>query len=276
VLRWSGSQGLGFETRAGNTAKPDKTWTEWRRLDAPTFGGTEGEGRVASSGSRYLQYRVSLPAKVSVLHEVSVYYVPQNQRARITDLSLDGPAAGAARAHSNVLKLRWKVENPDNDELIYRLWYRPENDPTWRPLGPVESLTKAEYDWNTESVPDGRYVVRVWTSDERVTPRDRALESTFDSAPLLVDNTRPEVTELKAAGGTVTGRVRDAASVITSVEYSIDGTDWRPATPADGLLDQRSEAFTIRLPALAAGPHVITVRAYDAAENIGSARLGLR
>jgi len=35
-----------------------------------------------------------------------------------------------------------------------------------------------------------------------------------------------------------------------------------------------TEAFSIRLPpSLAAGPHIITVRAWDSADNLGSAHL---
>ena len=116
-------------------------------------------------------------------------------------------------------------------------------------------------------------MVRVWASDERVTPHDRALDSSFDAPPFLVDNTRPEVGELAARAGVVTGRARDAASTLSQIEYSVDGADWRPAAPSDGLLDQRVEAFSVRLPALPPGPHVVTVRAFDAADNIGSARV---
>jgi hypothetical protein len=116
-------------------------------------------------------------------------------------------------------------------------------------------------------------VVRVWASDERVTPHDRALDFSYDSPPFLVDNTKPEVTDLQARVPAVTGKVRDEASTITQIEYSIDGNEWRPAAPTDGLLDQRAEAFSLKLPALPAGPHVVTVRAFDAADNVGSARV---
>ena len=277
-LRWTGSKDLAFETRSGNTAKPDKSWGDWRKLDGITHIGAEGEGRIVSGGSRYLQYRLALPSKGSILRETTVYFLPQNQRARITDVSLDGggsstTTAGSAKTHSTVLKLRWKVENPDGDDLIYRLWFRQENESVWRPLGGPEPITKAEYDWNTESVPDGRYVVRVWASDERVTPHDRALDFTYDSAPFLVDNTKPEVTDLKARAPEVTGKVHDDASTISQIEYSIDGNEWRPAAPTDGILDQRTESFSLKLPTLAPGPHVVTVRAFDAADNVGSARV---
>ena len=88
----------------------------------------------------------------------------------------------------------------------------------WRPLGGPEPLLKAEYDWNTEGLPDGTYVVRVVTSDERAQPRERALESTFVSPPLLVDNRKPEVLGLAAHYPIVSGRARDAASTITQIE----------------------------------------------------------
>ncbi|HXU81720.1 MAG TPA: hypothetical protein VN914_10015 [Polyangia bacterium] len=270
-LRWSGSKDLTFETRSGNTAKPDKTWSDWRKLEGPTHSGAEGEGRITSAGSRYLQYRLVLPAKGSILRETNVYYLPQNQRARVTDLTAD--SAGGAKAHSSTLRLRWKTENPDGDDLIYRLWFRQENEAVWRPLGGPEPLTKTEYDWNTESVPDGRYVLRVWASDERVTPHDRALDFSYESPPFLVDNTKPKVADLQARPPMITGKVRDDASTISQIEYSIDGNEWRPAAPADGLLDQRAESFSLKLPTLSAGPHVVTVRAFDAADNIGSARV---
>jgi hypothetical protein len=275
-LRWNGTAGAAFETRSGNTAKPDRSWTDWRKLEGPSQSGREGEGRIASGSARYLQYRVSLSGKGTALRETTIFYLPQNLRARINEVTLEGPAAAtpASHTHSPVLKLRWKTENPDGDDLIYRLWFRQDGETVWRPLGGPEALTKPEYDWNTESVPDGLYVVRVWVSDERVTPHDRALDSTFESPPFLVDNTRPEVVDLANRAGVVSGRARDAASALGQIEYSIDGNDWRPAAPSDGLLDQRVEAFTLRLPpGLAPGPHVVTVRAFDAAENIGSARL---
>ncbi len=179
--------------------------------------------------------------------------------------------------HSPVLKLRWKVDNADGDDLNYRLSYREENEVVWRPLGGPDPLQKAEYDWNTEAIPDGNYTVRVVTSDERSRPRSEALESTFISPPLLVDNRKPEVLGLDAAHyPQVTGRARDTGSNITEIEFAVDGGDWQLVPPNDGIFDDRVEPFTFRLPTLPAGPHNVTVRAWDSADNVGAAAITVR
>lgn len=292
-LWWTGSRDLVFETRSGNTGKPDASWSAFKRIGGAAHQDGESAGAIASPGARYLQYRAVLPARDSSLRDLTVYYLPHNQRARVTEVYLgDAPPAstpavagaspsattsGAARSHSATLKLRWKVENPDGDELIYKLWFRRVGDRVWRPLGGPDPLGKAEYDWNTDAVPDGRYVIRVWASDEKVTPAGAALDNLFESPAFLVDNSKPEILGLSVQSGTVSGRARDAASVISFVEFSVDGGEWRPADPADGLLDGREEAFSAKLPSdLSAGPHIVNVRAWDSSDNVGSGRIEMR
>lgn len=289
-MGWTGSADVILETRSGNTGKPDHGWSPFRRLEAPKQHGGEASARIASPGARYLQYRATLPSRSSILRDVSIYFLPHNERARITEVYLGDaastPAGGSGgtsstssstRAHASTLKLRWKTENPDGDDLIYKLWFRRQGDSVWRALGGPEPLGKAEYDWNTDSVADGRYAIRVWASDEKVTPADRALDHQFDSPPFLVDNTRPEVLDLAFHGDKITGRAHDATSIITTVEYLIDNSEWRPATPDDRLLDERDESFTMRLPkSLAPGPHIVNVRAWDQADNVGAARIEIR
>jgi hypothetical protein len=293
LLRWHGSAKLAIESRSGNTAKPDPTWSSFVALERvrPTAEGAVGQ--VASPPARYVQYRAAFPAAESRLGAVSLAYLPQNQRARITELtvgdaapppavglgSLAAPAAAASagpRLHSAVLKLRWKVENPDGDELGYRLFFREANEAVWRPLGGPEALTKTEHDWNTEGLPDGTYQVRVVASDDRTEPRDRALEASFVSAPILVDNRKPEVVGLTAKLPFISGRARDDQSPIGGLDYAIDGGEWQVLAPADGICDDLVESFTIKLPPLPPGPHAITVRAWDSADNVGGAGISVQ
>ncbi len=204
--RWGklhyGGGGVELSTRTGNTQKPDGTWSAWQALGATESRGNGGEGRVQSPSGRFIQLRARLTTAKSVLRDLVAYYLPQNQRARITEVTVGDEPTGtrhllslqkSPHGHSASLHVRWKTENPDDDELVYRVSFREESDPTWRPLGGPDPLTKAEYDWNTDGLPDGSNLVRVVASDERANPKDEALEHTLVSAPILVDNKKPEV-----------------------------------------------------------------------------------
>jgi hypothetical protein len=300
LLRWQGTHAIAIESRSGNTARPDATWSAFTRLASPHATADGGAGQIASPTARYLQYRVTFDAADARLGGVAVAYLPQNQRARVTEIttgdnassSSSGSSAGgllgglggsssssssaAARAHSPIVKLRWKIDNPDGDELVYRLAFREENEAVWRPLGGPDPLSKAEYDWNTEGLPDGTYVVRVVASDERAEPRERALDSYLVSPPILVDNRKPEVVGLNAHYPFVSGRARDDQSPISSLEYSVDGGEWQVLSPADGICDDLVEAFTVRLPALTPGPHAVAIRAWDGADNVGAASVTVK
>jgi outer membrane protein assembly factor BamB len=297
LLRWHGTHGLGVATRSGNTAKPDVTWSAFTELDHARATGDGGVGLVGSPAARYVQYRVTFGAPEAHVGQVTLAYLPQNQRARITEIG-SGDSAGAAplssggalgglggvsltpaaaaRSHSPVIKLHWKVDNLDGDDLVYRLFFREENDAVWRPLGGPDPLTKTDFDWNTEGLPDGSYVVRVVASDERSEPRERVLDASLDSAPILVDNRKPEVAGLVAKYPFVSGRAHDDQSPLTSLEYAVDGGDWQILAPADGICDDLVEAFTLKLPTLPPGPHAVTVRAWDSADNVGAASVTVR
>jgi outer membrane protein assembly factor BamB len=289
-LRWHGAGNVRFETRSGNTSKPDKSWTTWQKPARADKLGDGGLIHIASPDARYVQFRISMDSS-SVVRDTQLYYLPQNQRARVTEIqageeprsattsasSLTGSAATKQR--SPIVKIKWKVENPDNDEMIYRLYFREESEVNWKPLGGTdrEPLTKTEFEWNTESVPDGNYVVKVVASDERANPRELALEHSLPSQPFLVDNRKPEVIDLQVQYPYASGRARDSFSAITDMAYSIDGGEWQPMQPKDGLFDDLAEAFSVKLPAgLGAGTHTLAVRASDAADNVGAAQVTFR
>jgi hypothetical protein len=282
-LRFRGEGGLTVETRSGNTAKPDAGWSAWQKLGATSKGGGDAQvGAVGSPGGRYLQVRVGL-ATGSALRQVTGYYLPQNQRARLTDVSAESDAgkapvttaSGAAKARSPMLKLKWKVENSDGDDLAYGLEIRPEGEPVWRPvpMGPAgEPFTKLEYEWNTESVPDGIYRARVTVHDGRANPAEHSLSHQLISPPFLVDNGRPLVADLTVKYPSATGRATDSFSRIDEIAWSLDGGDWQIAYPKDGIFDDVSESFSVRLPdGLAPGLHTLAVRVADEADNIGAA-----
>lgn len=319
TLRYLGQGELRVETRTGNLGKPDATWSPWQPLRAParspapiTF---EQLGKIASPPGRYLQARF-LFADRAVLSDFTVHYQPVNQRARVTDILIgEDPSGRVARGikptsllrpRSPVIKLRWKLENPDEDDLSYRVYIRPaapdgaraagpaaaiaatrpptgasaaavagEADAGWLRISGPEPLTRAELDWNTDTVGDGLYELKVVVSDERSNPPELVQTSELVSSPFLIDNRRPELREVRwnPATQTLSGQATDAVSPIVELSYSIDGGDFFPIAPRDGVLDDASEDFQVRPPRLTSGSHLALVRAGDAADNVSTVQL---
>jgi sugar lactone lactonase YvrE len=282
-MRWTGAGALTVQTRSGNTSKPDKTWSAWQSPPKVERASDGQVGRVASPEARYLQVKVGFGSNKTTLRDLTIYYQPQNQRPRVTEITIGDEAkprptaAARTRPRSPIVKLKWKVENPDDDELVYRLYFREENEQNWKPLGGPEPITRTELDWNTEPIPDGNYVVKVVASDERANPKEETLEHALVSSPFLVDNRKPELLDVKVNGNVFSGRAQDSFSPISELAYSVDGGDWQPFSPKDGIFDDPVEDFSVKLPdKLAPGAHSLAVRAVDAADNVGAVQTTFR
>jgi hypothetical protein len=277
TLSWHASGGLELSTRSGNTAAPDATWTAWSNpVTTPSV--------VASSPARYVQVRARWARDASAeLHDVTIPFVTDNVRPVVTDVNAvakGGPAkepatsipasGGEVSKHDAVLKVSWKVENPDNDALRYRVSFQKDGQSLWRDaLKSDDVLTKAELDWDTSALPEGRYRVRVEASDELSNTPDQVQKHTLVSETVLVDNTPPRIERLEIAGRKLKVRVIDGTSPVSRVEVAVDGKlEWRPLAPADGVFDTTDESVDADVAALVPpGGHVVMVRAYDTAGN---------
>ena len=71
---------------------------------------------------------------------------------------------------------------------------------------------------------------------------------------------------------TLSGTATDSYSVLSTVEYQIDGTSgsWTACTASDGAFDEVSEAFTCTSSTLSQGSHTLYVRSTDALSNTTS------
>jgi hypothetical protein len=165
----------------------------------------------------------------------------------------------------------WKAEDADADRLSYSLEYRREGDQTWHALR--TGLTDAIAVWDTSTVADGRYIVRVTASDSLSNASDRALAGEKESEPVDVDNTPPAVTveiNRQAGGLRAVVRVQDAQSPIQKLEYSLAGGPWQLVYPLDGLADAPIERYEIPLAAEGDVARLM-LRATDLLQNVTSA-----
>jgi flavin-binding protein dodecin len=71
---------------------------------------------------------------------------------------------------------------------------------------------------------------------------------------------------------TVKFTATETANYMRRAEYAVNGGKWLPVYADDGIVDGKSETFTINAKVGAAAKFTVTLRVFDAAGNIGSAR----
>ena len=296
-------------TRSGNTATPDDTWSAW----SGPYATANGE-EIQSPNARYLQWKAVLAGNPNspVLTSVSAAYVQRNLRPKVTSLTVhpsgtvfqkpyptgDPDIAGfddqapdrrilsatanpgstssalGRRAYQRGLQtFVWRAEDANDDELRYQILYRREGETGWKSL--KSDLEEAIFVWDTTSVPNGTYVVKVMASDEASNTPGAALEGELESSAFDIDNGPPAVvvTSSRPANGrtTIQFDVRDEWSSISKVEYSLDAQRWQVVYPRDGIFDGRTEQFELTLDNADAAKGLI-IRAYDAKNNSATAR----
>jgi hypothetical protein len=273
-LRWVSTGALEFESRSGNTKTPDDTWSAW---SAPMT----QPGVLKSPGARCLQLRARYNRDPkAALEQVIVAFVTENLKALVTEVKLSkssGLKSGIQRSGAPIsskpdstVGLRWTVNNPDDDELRYRLQYRMVGSDTWFDLlKPGEKLTETSYKWETADLPEGLYRVRVEASDEPSNPPDQVQRHRLESGVIAVDNTAPVIEDLRIEGRRLRGVAVDGVGPIQRIELSVVGTDeWFPLFPADRVFDQQRETIDADVSALVTKvPAILAVRVYDDADN---------
>jgi sugar lactone lactonase YvrE len=299
-------------TRSGNTRTPDEAWSDW----SAAYANAEGS-QITSPKARYLQWRAVLTGTATaapILTSLSSAYLPRNIRPQVTAITVHPPGvvfqkpfssgeteiagldedaqdkrsanspggAGAPPLGRRIFQhglqtFAWKAEDDNNDELSYDVFYRREGDTSWRLL--KSDLRDTLLVWDTSSVPNGTYVLKVLASDRKSNPADVALGGELESNSFEIDNVAPvvQIGAVKKDGTRfiVPAEVRDTDSTVTKVEYSLDAQRWQIAFPRDGILDGRVEGFDLRLDADAQG-RTLVMRATDALGNVGTGQVLVR
>ncbi len=259
-------------TRSGNTAQPDATWSKWsKEHQAP------GGRAVTSPPARFIQYQVRLSTRdrslTPILEEVSLAYLPRNQAPQITALRVVTPSREEGKRGR--ITITWEAADPNEDALLYDLYFRGEGARNWKEL--KRELRKTSYSRESLAFPDGIYFIKLKVSDSPDNPFPYVLTDEEISLPFFIDNTRPTVENLEATlcnkVAAVRGEARDNLSSIKRIDYSLNAGDWQVIRPLDGIFDSLAEPFEFTLTELAAGEHTLVLRVIDKANNVGSAKI---
>lgn len=308
-LQWHGSgSGVRFQTRTGNSARPDATWSSW---SDPQSG---DNNLISSPVARFIQWRAEFPAGATAqLNTVDVPFLPQNGAPAVHSITVtsvvnasaqksaaaasassaaysitvtdtgEAPAASSAtsasqsvsRLQTTQTQISWQADDPDNDKLAYSVYFRAEDESTWQ-------LVRSRMFENTllldaDVFADGRYFFKVVASDAPSNSAAFAREAELVSSPVLIDNTPPQVklTQPVRDGANLDLDVeaKDATSPLRLCEFSVDAGSWQPVDAIDGVTDSPEEKFHVHVEKLKPGEHLIVVRVYDTANNAGLARV---
>jgi hypothetical protein len=249
--------------------------------------------QVASVGARFLQYRLTfettVPDATPVLNRLEIARIEENRPPRVTSIETlpareeaekpgSSPkvkaimAAGAFGGESGVKPpdhfwvIKFDAHDPNKDTMQYEVFFREVGSGRWIRL--EKELKEPLRIWDTRTVPDGRYEVKVVASDVPGNPPSTALTGSRISDPFVIDNTPPEAridrAEVNGKSVRLHASFTDALSPIAEAEYSVDSSeDWSDLAADDDIFDSLSEGTTFTVNDLDPGEHRIAVRVRD-------------
>jgi hypothetical protein len=279
-----GETAVTVATRSGNLSDPAAGgWSQWSE---PARVNPEAEGQpvyleVQSPTARFLQYRLNLTSEgdeTPSVSRVAIKYLVPNMKPSIASLKAsyaENGGNGEGPTAQVKLNVEWEASDGNNDTLIYALEARRLG--TDQPFVEIEDeIEGSGYEWDTRTMPEGRYELRLTASDAPDNVESEARTARRVSAPVVVDNSAPDIDDFDLARGEgrgavkVRAKVTDELSPIVEVRYRVSGADgWEPVLPEDRIYDSTRESVSFTISGLSAGRHVVTVRAVDA---LGNAR----
>ncbi|HOF86989.1 MAG TPA: SpoIVB peptidase S55 domain-containing protein [Armatimonadota bacterium] len=288
------------ESRSGNTAIPDGTWGPWKPLSAD---GAE----LTNAPATFAQFRVRMTgtaASSPVLEYARLFYQPVNQAPRIR---LESPKPGDF--WKGMKDIRWDARDPDDDKLVYMVFISKDDGQTWNQLSrtldasepaaavrpkPGErakpngnakggeapkpkvqtEVEEKRISWDSRSVPDGPYRVKIVASDKYARPTD-AKSAEIISGRFVVDNTLPSIAlDDKVYGWEKMKRiaVTDNLTPLIGGRFKIDDGPWIALVAEDGMFNSKAEFALLVSPDgeidLLAGTHKVTIQVKDSADNL--------
>jgi hypothetical protein len=302
-----------ISTRSGNTPTPDDTWSAWSApygsaegspITSPrarylqwraALSGKSATPILTSVTAAYLQRNLRPEVQSITVHAPGIVFQKpfstgdpelagfENQSTpdrKLTNAAMTAqqgggsPALGRRTYQKGLQTLIWRAADENDDELSFDLQYRREGETAWKVLR--ADLAEPILVFDTTTVPNGTYFVKIVASDAPSNAADVALTGEMDSVAFEIDNTPPEVVVQNVrtdAGRTmVSFEVRDDHSPVQRVECSEDGQQWRAVFPLDGIADTRIEKYDLTLER-PLGARGLTIRVTDSMNNVATSQV---
>jgi sugar lactone lactonase YvrE len=297
---------LQLQTRSGNTAEPNSTWSDW----SPFY--QKKDEQVLSPRARFLQVKAVFKAQSGqaspALGSLAVFYVQTNLPPAISKLEVLKPNEvflkmpeqeevilglednaddrSAAKAGGDELRIMifpkkaerqgfqtitWEASDDNGDELAYSVFIKEDKEKSWRLL--QKGFKGTIFAFESATLPDGTYSVKVAASDASSNPAGMELTAERVSRPFVIDSSQPVIRNVSVrrsgSGLEVEFEVEDAYSRVEEVRYLVRPAGWRVAFPVDGVADSRSERFKFSVKLDPGSDDMITIRARDGHGNVG-------
>lgn len=297
---------ISAETRSGNTSNPENGWSPWSKVAMNGTGGRIDS--PPARFLQYRLTFACVGTQSPELNAVDVAYLPKNvapevrqiqvgpynyreppgpageqqepsgSPARITlpplgqkgaapviaAMDASGPATLAYR--KGYLTLRWDAGDANDDSLVYKVEIQRVGDSFWTLL--KGHLRDTYYSFDSNTLPDGKYVARVTASDAPANTPATALQSSLASDPFVIDNTPPvltlDATEKNGSDRVLKLTAKDALSWVVKAQYSIDGGPWLLLAPSGKV----SDAGVLQYEVSGKAGQTLAVRAFDENDNV--------
>jgi hypothetical protein len=292
--------------RSGNVDNPDRNWSDWQRIDVAR------DAPISAPSSRFLQWRAILHSgqPTATLDYVRVNYLQENIAPVVDDVNVqvgqkfnftpktvaETIAANASGAGTfaqspattkdrDYIAIRWNAHDENDDLMGFTIYYRGDGESRWQVL--KDNLADKFYSFESNLLPDGGYTVMVTANDDPSHSPGMGLRSVGrQSARFDVDNTPPTISGLM--GSIENGKLHirfnaaDTVSIIKRAEFSVDAGDWNFVAPRGEITDSKNATFDFLAdiphvsdpsPNASSDEHVVSLRVYDRADNMASAKV---
>jgi hypothetical protein len=268
---------VSMRTSNAGDEQAESLWSAWTEPVAATR-----FVQMPAGPARFIQYRLTLTGdgQISpVVTGVTLAYQTANRPPQVMTLTVTQPEPVEGQANRHLREIAWEAIDPDEHAMLYAIDYRSASG-EW--LGIAEKLTEPSFTWDTRTVPEGRYLLRVRASDVPANSANDARTGVKLSAPVLVDNTPPVIGDIETttADGrtTVRFRVVDRGGIVRRVEYAMERPgEWRRVRSVDTIDDSPDESYELVLDRSGTSrPVVLIVRAGDDGGNEAYQTITLR